>query len=295
MSNRRINYKVEIDWRKVKHIRPKIDDKTITLEVKPTNKPLPRVMVITNVSDPVLFGFCVYSWVSVLYPKHLLNWVIIDSNERLTKESLGSCTDDPRIRVVTKKYTTFNHAVSAAMEMDWVETKEVEKPVSSTDVTAVATVEPDRPLYYTLMDCGDVWFPDTLGLKFRALEEGYDCVIADTLAYYSPFDNTNLAYKLFLRFPRGGLYWKKRWWTSKSSSKMIGIPYLGNSITIGKPAVDAIPHQASVRFFDNFPADVKAMIRKILIVSQAQRDELSSDSEDEEPQEKSSTSELVKA
>lgn len=280
-TRRRINYKVEIDWQKVKHVRPKIDDKNITLEVKPTDSPLPRVMVITYVNDPIRFAFCVYSWVSVLYPKHLLNWVIIDSNSQLSQESLGSAIDDPRVRVVTKKYKNFNDAVKDAMELKWIDTPANDS--DKTDTTLVPAVNgQERPVYYTLLECGGVWFPDTLGIKFRALDEGYDCVIPDTLAYYSPFTNTSTAHKLFLRFPRGGLYFKKKWWGSKSSGKIIGIPYLGDGITIGKPSIDAVSQVASVKFYENFPTDVKVMIRKILDVLNRRRDELSSESDGED-------------
>jgi hypothetical protein len=265
MINRRLDYKVEIDWRSIKHISPKIDDKNITLEVKTTTKPLPRVMVITNVSDPILFAFCVYSWNSVLYPPELLNWVIIDSKNMLTKESLGNSADDTRIRVVKTKWRNLNDAVDAIMEMSWVPTN---TPVDS----SIVELPIERPIYYTLMDCGDVWFPDNLGLKFRSLEEGYDCVIPNTLAYYSPLAGTSLSYKYFLKFPRSGLYWKKRWWKSKSSKHIVGVPYLANSVTIGSPAIDAMCQPASVRFFDNFPTDVKVMIRKIIQVLNSQRD-----------------------
>jgi len=262
MSNRLIknNYKVEIDWRKIKHIRPKIEEKNISLEIKPTNSPLPRVMVITIVTDPILFCFCVHSWKNVSYPKELMNWVILDPRNLLTVDSFGndeSLSKDPRIRIVNTKISKYNETIKSVMEMKWV----------GEDDT--------RELYYATMECGDVWFSDTLSLKFRALEEGYDCVIPDTLAYYSPVYNTSLAFKLFLRFPKGGMYWRKRWWAKKQSDKVVGIPYLGNCITIGKPMVDAMSQNASVRFFDNFPADVKSMITKIIMYLQARRDDLS--------------------
>jgi hypothetical protein len=310
MSGRRINYKIQIDWKKVKHIRPRVeDDKSISLELKPTTSPLPRVTVITDVNNPILFAFCVYSWNSVMYPYELLNWIIIDSKDKLTTESLGDSADDPRIRIVKKKFKSFDNAVENAMEMPWVNASEQKTEVSpsepavspsestlpqETSLELVTTPSPpsrpspppvERGHCYTLLDCGDVWFPDNLSLRFRALEGGYDCVIADTLAYYSPLDNTSLAFKLFLKFPRGGLYFKKRWWKNKSSQKMIGVPYLANCVSIGRPSVHAMPIAASARFFDNFPTDIKVMIRKIMRFLYAQRDELdsSSDEEDDSP------------
>jgi hypothetical protein len=264
MSNRFVknNYKVEIDWKKIKHIRPKIEDKNISLEIKPTDSPLPRVMVITIVTDPILFSFCVRSWKNVSYPKELLNWIILDPKSLLTDDSFGDpLSGDPRIRIVNAKISKYDDTIKSVMDMNWI------------------GVHTDRDLHYTTMECGDVWFPDTLSLKFRALEEGYDCVIPDTLAYYSPLYNTSQAFKLFLRFPKGGMYWKKRWWAKKQSDKIIGIPYLGNCITIGKPNIDAMPQNASIRFFDNFPSDVKSMVTKIIMYLQARRDELSEDDE----------------
>lgn len=272
MSGRLNDYKVHIDWKKVKHIRPKIEkDGGISLEIKPTTSNLPYVTVITSVSDPVLFGFCMYSWNSVLYPRHLLNWVILDPNDYLSQSNVSNVSntliDDKNVKIIKKKYKTFNHAVSEILENE----------SSRVSPEGFARVEPStldikREHYFTLMECGDVWFPDTLSLKFRALKEGYDCVIADTLAYYSPIHNTSLAYKLFLKYPRGGLYFKKSWWKSKSSSNMVGVPYLANAVTIGKPFVQAIPVEASVRFFDNFPADVKEMIKKIMAYVESQND-----------------------
>lgn len=252
--SKRFDYKVQIDWKKVKHIRPKVEkDGNISLEIKPTTANLPYVTVITSLSDPVLFGFSYYSWNSVIYPKHLLNWVILDPNNLLTYD-----IDDERVKVNRKKYKTFDHAVRDILD--------VSDPPPSNEIDV------QRDHYFTLMECGDVWFPDTLSLKFRALKEGYDCVIADTLAYYSPLENTSLAFKLFLKYPRGGLYFKKSWWRSKTSNNMVGVPYLANSITIGKPFVQAIPVEASVRFFDNFPTDVKDMIKKIMNYVDSQKD-----------------------
>jgi len=244
---------IQIDWRKIKHIQPKLQDGNISLEIKPTTSNLPYVTVITHVNDPVLFNFCIYSWSSVLYPKELLNWVIIDSKNYLTPESLGNYSEDKRIRVIKGDKRKYNTIVSEILNF----------PFEKTDKS--------REHFFTLMECGDVWFPDTLSLKFRALKEGYDCVIADTLAYYSPLENTSLAYKLFLKYPRGGLYFKKSWWEMKSSSKIIGVPYLANSITIGRPYVHSIPVQASTRFFDNFPTDVKNMIKKIMLFVDSQK------------------------
>ena len=97
-------YKPEIDWKKVDHIRPKLTGNSISLEVKPTEKDLPRVTVITDVNDPVLFAFCIYSWNSVLYPRELLNWVIIDSKNVLTDDSFGISAGDGRITRITKTY-----------------------------------------------------------------------------------------------------------------------------------------------------------------------------------------------
>lgn len=263
------DYKVEIDWKKVKHIRPLVEDKVITLDVKPTNNPLPRVMVITSVSDPILFAFCVHSWRNVLYPPELLNWVILDPKSQLTQESFGESLGDYRIRVLTKRGKYYN-LVKEIMEMEWLT-----PPTEETPEENVVS----RPLYFTSMDCGDVWFPETLSLKFRALEEGYECVVPDALAYYSLTQNLSVVYKLFLKLPRSGLYWKKRWWESRSSTKMVGVPYLGNCISIGSPAIEGIPQKASVKFYENFPSDVKVMLTKILEYMQSRRDEISDDDE----------------
>ncbi len=284
MPSRKVDYKIQIDWKKIKHVRPRIEDeKTIHLDVRPTNKPLPRVTVITNVTDPILFAFSVYSWQNVLYPPELLNWIVIDSKELLNPNSFGNIQDDKRIRVITKKFKSFDNAVENLMELPFIDPRGDEGVESSersegsergerVESGTVMKID-ERNHYFTLLDCGDIWFHDTLSLRFRVLEEGYDCVIADTLAYYSPFNNTSIAYKFFLKFPRGGLYFKKRWWKNKSCQKMIGVPYLANCISIGAPSIDAVPVQASTRFFDNFPSDVKSMIRKIVQVNYSLMDE----------------------
>lgn len=294
LKQRRFDYKIQIDWKKVKHIRPRVEDENnIHLDVKPTNNPLPRVTVITNVNDPILFAFSVYSWKNVLYPSELLNWIVIDSKEMLTPESFGNAIEDKRIRVITKKFKSFNSAVENVMDLPFIEVHPSEQDSSVTSTSeqdtslnnSLTAIEKERGHYFTLLDCGDVWFHDTLSLRFRVIEEGYDCVISDTLAYYSPFDNTSIAYKLFLKYPRGGLYFKKRWWKSKSCQKMIGVPYLANCISIGKPSIDALTVQASTRFFDNFPSDVKNMIRKIMQVKYSLMDSLSDDEDTEETKE----------
>lgn len=248
----RNNYQIQIDWKKIKHIAPKIDDKNISLSVKPTQSPFPRVMVITEITDPILFNLCMYSWNSVLYPKELLNWVIWDPSN-LLKDSLS----DDRIRVINTKYKSYNDAVKSFMELEWYG-----------DSTL------GRPLYYTSMECGSVWFPDTLSLKFKCLEDdNYDCVIPDTLAYYSLKTNESLVRRLFVKYPRDGLYWKKRWWNFKSPNNVVGIPYLGNSVIVGEPKIHGIEMKASLRFFDNFPHDVKKMLTKVRTFMQLQNDD----------------------
>lgn len=272
--NRQIhkNYKVQIDWRKVAHVRALVDKDTISLDLKPSNDPLPRVMIITVVTDPILFQFSVYSWMSMVYPRELLNWVVLDSKQLLSQDQFGSTLSDKRVRVVKVKGANYNDTIKAVMDMDFI-TVETEKD----------SLINNRPLYYMSMECGDIMFPDTLSIKFRALGKDYDCVMPDTLAYYDPVQNTSIAWKLFMKFPRNGLYWKKNWWGSQSSNKINGIPYIGNCVTIGKPTILAIPQKASVRFFDNFPTDVKDMVRKIVVYylqSKAMNFDSDDDSED---------------
>lgn len=267
------NYKVKIDWRRVGHVQASVVKDTISLALKETDANLPRVMIITVVTDPILFQFSVYSWINMVYPPELLNWVIVDSKKMLSQEQFGSTFSDKRVRVVKVKGVNYDDTIKGVMEMDFVEFPK--KPVKD----EIPADENIRPLYYMSMECGDVMFPDTLSLKFRALEEKYDCVIPESLAYYNPIQNTSTVYKLFLKFPHNGLYWKKKWWNSKSSNKMVGIPYIGNCVTIGLPRLEAIPFTASTRFFDNFPADVKTMVKTIVMYLQARLMNLDSDEE----------------
>ena len=258
----RNNYQIQIDWRKVHHITPKVDENVISLNVKNTQSPLPRVMVITEITDLVLFNFNLFSWNSVLYPRELLNWVVWDP-KRILKNKI----EDDTVRVVNTKFKSYDSAVKAFMEYSWLG-----------DSTF------DRPLYYTSMECGSVWFPDTLSLKFKCLEhDAYDCVIPDSLAYYSVKTNDSLVRKLFLKYPRDGLYWKKRWWNVKPSHNIVGVPYLANSVTIGEPKLHGLEMKASVRFFDSFPPDVKEMLFKMrkFIQFNVERDDRDDESNDE--------------
>lgn len=252
--------KPEINWRKMAHIRPLVEKDSISLDLKKTDKELPRVTVITAVTDPVLFQFSLYSWRSVMYPPELLNWIILDHKKIINEEILGNAHSDHRVRVITSKFKNFKEAVMHATKMQWV----YPEGIVIDDEKAEKVVSNLRQHVFTLLGCGDVWFEDTLTIKFRALvQDDYDCVIADTLAYYSPLHNSSSAHKLFLKYPQGGIYWKGNWWKARQG-KMIGIPYIGNAVTIGTPPLETMRVEASVRFFDNFPETVKVMIRKMM-------------------------------
>ena len=235
-----------IQWQKVEHIRPTFEsDKKIGLKLKETSEPFPRVTIITNLTDIFMFQFCLFSWKNLSYPKELLEWVIINNDKYDVKTE-----DDPRIRIITTS-GKFNADIESIMEQKW---------------SGETTESISRPRVYMLMECGDVMFPDTLSLKHRALttSKNKECVLPDTLGYFDMFNNTSLVYKFFVKFPRNGLYWRKGWWTTKNSEKIISIPYIGNCITVGKPNIEAMPLQSSIRFFDNFPKDVRDIIKNML-------------------------------
>lgn len=234
----------KIHWEKIPHVDFDVpDEKSIVLKLNPTSAPFPRVTIITLVTDPKLFPFSYYSWKSITYPKDLLNWIIFDPDKTLDNVMDAS---DPRIRIVNDlKGEKFGDIVKRALNYVWL-----------------GETHLDRPNVYMTMDCGDVMFPDTLVIKHRTLEQyKKSCVVPDTLAYYNFENRKSFIYKFFIKLPRSGLYFKKQWWTVQSPLDMVGLPYIGNCITIGVPAIEALPQPSSIRFFDNFPPEVKDLIR----------------------------------
>lgn len=231
----------KIHWEKIPHVDfDTPDEKSITLKLHATSTPFPRVTIITVVTDPKLFLFSFYSWRSLTYPAELLNWIIFDEKKHIPE------IEDKRVRVITdvteKKYSDL---IKRAMNYVWLGEEKL-----------------DRNGVYMSMDCGDVMFPDTLVVKHRTMMQyKKDCVVPDTLAYYNFEKNTSFVYKLFIKLPRSGLYWKKEWWKAQSHLNMVGLPYIGNCITVGVPAIEALPQLSSIRFFENFPPEVKQMIK----------------------------------
>ncbi len=235
----------KIHWEKIPHVDFDVpDEKSIVLKLNPTSTPFPRVTIITLITDAKLFPFSYYSWKSMTYPKELLNWVIFDPDKTL--ENVLNVADDSRIRIVNDlKGEKFGDTIKRALNYVWL-----------------GETHLDRPNVYMTMDCGDVMFPDTLVIKHRALEQyKKSCVVPDTLAYYNLENRKSFIYKFFIKLPRSGLYFKKQWWTVQSHLDMVGLPYIGNCITIGVPAIEALPQPSSIRFFDNFPPEVKELIR----------------------------------
>jgi len=141
----------------------------------------------------------------------------------------------------------------------------------------------ERPHYFTILECGDVVYPDTLVIKYKAMmQTKKDCVIPDSLAYFDIATNNNLVYKHYTDFPRSGIYWKKSFWLAKSSEKIVGIPYIGNCVTIGSaPTIKAFPQMSSIKFFPAFPPEIKQLIREILTMSKTQQSKDVSESEND--------------
>jgi len=239
-----------IDWSKVKeHVGVKLSEEdSISIDIPLTNEKLPKVTIITNVHNSELFNLCVYSWNTLMYPKHLLNWVVINTKKLLTKEQKEYLRLDKRVKIMIGNKSNFDKNVRDVMKMDWIRT---------------ADDEVSRPHNFMSMECGDIMFPETLLIKHRAMvhkyDSGYkDCVAADTIAYY---DTNSVIYSQYIKYPRNGLYWKKSWWNDNDSSKVAFIPYIGNCITIGTPVIECTGKKASVRFFENFTPDVKVFVR----------------------------------
>jgi hypothetical protein len=145
-------------------------------------------------------------------------------------------------------------------------------------VTPSLTIEEDKPVvrphHYMLMECGDIMFPDTLTLKHRALVlKKRDCVIPDGLAFYNIKENSSLVVKYFAKYPRHGMYWKKQWWNLKNPDKVVGLPYIGNCVTIGPVDIEGHVMPASVKFYQSFSNDIKAMIRVLVRAGAEDEDE----------------------
>lgn len=246
----------DIVWNRVVHVEATMnEEQQIGLKLKPINVPFPRVTIITNVTNSILFQFCMFSWKNLVYPQELLNWVILDPEKTLENKF-----DDPRIRIITTKITKFNDAIKGVMDLEWTETGE-------------AGAVP-RSHCFMMMECGDIMFPDTLTIKHRALVlKKRDCVIPEVLAFYDPWLNTNLVHRYYRKIPMNGLYWKKGWWGGKSSDKMVGLPYIGNCISIGKFVQPSHVEQSSFTFFKNFAAEVKELIKKMVFLNTQFRDE----------------------
>ncbi len=309
-SQRKVLRQDEINWKKLKHVEIKLgeDNQSLILKLKPTSVPLPKVTIISEITDPILFQFCVYSWRSLAYPAKLLNWVIVDNSKLFENKNEMvdlSLLEDKRVRIIQFQ-GKFNSMVEKVMNMSWIDSED------STECKEVVTVsgidnaifsaneeepqpepepepEPEvveRYQVYTTMACGDILYPDTLSAKHRAMTSlKVDCVTPSILAYYNPVGNVSFVLKLFPEYPESGLYWKKKWWNSKSSNHCAGIPYIGNCITIGLPSMKGAIQLSSIKFFSIFPDPIKKLVTNILqaMVSSNNSYDDSSDESSDDP------------
>lgn len=278
----------DIDWTRVKVIKLTGGDEAniISLDLKPCNQPLPKVTIITQLTDPILFQFSLYSFKSLIYPPELINWVIVDPKKHINKIS-----DDPRVRCLQGKSKPFSRTIKDIMEMKWIDAvREQIPPLTEVKEDTPPTLEPSlvvalpspppvkpaprREHFFTILECGDVFYPDALSIKFKALNQfpGIECVIAANLAYYDIMTNTSFVHKMFFQLPRNGLFWKESFWNMKSSEKMVAIPYIGNCISIGRPKIKGYSVKSSVRFFDSLPPEVKELIQEIIKVKEQMKE-----------------------
>lgn len=307
----------QIDWRKLNHVKVGMNDEetSLILKLKPSNVPLPKVTIITDITNAILFQCCVYSWKAMTYPHELLNWVIVDNDKLFQTGNMvdKSLLDDKRVRVI-QFVGKYNDMVKRVMDMPWVEVPPLEndpsaapkeevlipqdtaalivpsvgQPEEPTDVKEEPTdvkeeaVAVQRGHVFTSLACGDITYPDTLSAKHRAMVSfGADCVTPDILAFYNPVGNVSLVLKMFPEYPESGLYWKKGWWDFKSPNRCVGMPYIGNCVTIGLPTTKGVVQLSSVRFFDAFPDPIKELVKSILQGMTTLKDPESSDSEDD--------------
>jgi hypothetical protein len=287
----------QIDWSKLEHVKVEMnsEETSLILKLKSTNVPLPRVTIITEITNALLFQFCVYSWKALVYPPELLNWVLLDNNGLFTtnQEILvdRDLLKDTRIRTF-QFIGKYDQMIEKVMKMDWISTNiPNEEKVSNLENILLEqkeekerkedkSVEIRRGHVFTSMICGDILYPDTLIAKHRAMTTfGKECVCPDILGFFNPVGNVSVVAKLFPNYPESGLYWKKSWWTFKSSSKVVGLPYIGNCVTIGHPTMKGIFQPSSIRFFEAFPDPIKKMIKSLLQGLASVKDE-NNDSDD---------------
>jgi hypothetical protein len=220
----------------------------LVIELAESTEPLPRVTVITVLTDPVMFQFALYSWNSLVYPSDLLNWIIYDPKKLINKTS-----GDPRVRFIQNFKGSYNQMVENAMRLEWYE-------------GPVPTRDSQRTRVFMSMNCGDVMTPDNLVIKHKALtQHKKKCVIPLSLAYYNPAKNSALIGKFFQELPRSGLYWKKDFWARQQSHEMVGVAYIGNCVCIGDfPFPMGTIEKSSIKLYDNFPPEVKTLLRMMI-------------------------------
>lgn len=271
----------EIEWNKLHILEVKDNEKKVAIDIPETSEPLPRVTIITVCDDIALFPCSLYSWTHLLYPSHLLNWIILDKKSNLKDTNFN----DPRIRIVNLK-GPLRVQIREVLNMKWIETDNTSSVSSPEDssTSLQSTSVPSSSLQseslrstslqseslrsYMFCKCGDVMYPDTLIIKHRALSYyKKDCIMPSHMAFYNFTVNMSLIMSRYKYIPLNGLYFKKRFWTKQNSEDIVAIPYIGNCITVGAPGFISQVNKSPHEFYKAFPPEIKTLIQKIIYSS----------------------------
>lgn len=256
---------------------------------------LPKVSVITVTKNrEYLFEFTQHMWESFKYPRHKLEWVIIDDSDEEMKRDI--------FNEENVNYTWLNELQTSEEEdEEYIDVNKKEYTIGEKRNIGVEKCSND---FIVMMDDDDYYYPDSILAKMRCLihymKEDRSCLVSSPCGFYNTVTNRSHIGSRIIEISENtseaSLAFHKDFWKECKFSetqfsegktfvkgrenKMINLPFWFNFIafTHGKNATDNLRNlntpydEGSPNFFDFFDITTKEIVKKVFAVEDNDED-----------------------